>query len=68
MVTQPMTPMITPFAITIPRSSPNVNVIKHMAANPATVVMELPTTDTMVLEMACDMALLLSSGYFSLYS
>ena len=43
-VTQHITPMITPFAITIPRSFPSANVIKQSAANPATVVTE-PTTE-----------------------
>ena len=51
-VTQLITPRITPFAITIPKSTPNVNVMKHIATNPATVVIELPTTDTNVAAIA----------------
>ena len=43
-VTQPMTPRITPLAITMPRSRPMVKDMKHSAMKPATVVMELPST------------------------
>ena len=55
-----ITPSITPLAITIPRSSPNVKLIKHNAINPATVVIELPTTDEIVACMARAIAFLLS--------
>lgn len=51
-VTQQITPMITPFAITIPRFLPSANVIRHRAAKPATVVMELDTMDLKVLDIA----------------
>ena len=34
-----------------PRSSPKVKLMKHNAINPATVVMELPTTEVMVFEI-----------------
>ena len=61
-VTHPITPNTTPFAITTPISSPNVNVIKQRAINPATVVIELPTIDETVAVMAFTMALLLSFG------
>ena len=61
-VTQAITPNTTPFAITTPISSPNVNVIKQRAINPATVVIELPTIDETVAVMAFAMALLLSFG------
>ncbi len=47
-------------AITTPRSSPKVKLMKHNAINPATVVMELPTTEVMVFEIACAMARFLS--------
>ena len=40
-VTQQITPMTTPFAITIPMSRPSAKVITHRARKPATVVMEL---------------------------
>ena len=59
-VTHPITPKTTPFAITIPRSFPRVKLIKHSAINPATVVMELLTTEVIVLEIACAMARFLS--------
>ena len=61
-VTQPKTPNTTPFAITMPRSIPSVNVIKHIARKPAIVVIELPTTDVTVWEMACAIARFLSCG------
>ena len=51
-VTQPITPRATPFAITRPRSFPRVKVIKHKAINPAIVVTELPITEVIVFEMA----------------
>ena len=47
-VTHPITPRITPFAITIPRSMPSVNDMKQSAAKPATVVIELPMTEVKV--------------------
>ena len=59
-VTQHKTPMSTPFAMTRPRSRPKVKVIKHSAAKPATVVVELPTTDRSVSLIAAAMASLLS--------
>ena len=37
--------VVLSLTITIPKSSPNVKLIKHKAINPAIVVMELPTTD-----------------------
>ena len=43
-VTQQMTPSRTPFAMTMPKSRPMVKDMKHREINPATVVMELPTT------------------------
>ena len=55
-VTQQITPIITPFAMTIPRSSPRVKLINIRATNPATVVIELPTTDTRVSLIASAMA------------
>ena len=61
-VTQLITPKITPFAITMPRSFPRVKLIKQRAMNPATVVIELPTTEEKVLDMACAIARSLSSG------
>ena len=48
MVTHPITPSTTPFAITIPRSRPSVKLMKHSAIKPATVVMELPSTEANV--------------------
>ena len=51
-VTQQITPIITHFAITIPRFLPSANVIRHRAAKPATVVMELDTMDLKVLDIA----------------
>ena len=56
MVTHPITPKTTPFAITIPRSIPSVNVIKQSARNPAIDVIELPTTDLKVESMAFSIA------------
>ena len=46
--------------MTRPRSRPKVKVIKHSAAKPATVVVELPTTDRSVSLIAAAMASLLS--------
>ena len=59
-VTQAITPSTTPFAMTIPRSSPSVKLMKHSATKPATVVIELPTTDDIVSAMACAIASFLS--------
>ena len=67
-VTQQITPINTPFAITIPRSRPSANVITHNATNPATVVTELPATDLNVLEIACPMARSFSPGKRFLFS
>ena len=67
-VTQHITPITTPFAMTIPKSLPKVKVIQHRAANPAIVVTELPTMDLKVFEIACPMALFLSPGKRSLFS
>ena len=60
-VTQPSTPSSTPFAITTPKSRPMVKDMKHNAMNPATVVMELPTTEVRVAWIAEAMASLLSA-------
>jgi len=62
MVTHPMTPKTTPLAITIPRSKPKVKLMKHSAINPATVVMEEPTTLVRVFPIATAMASLLLVG------
>ena len=51
-VTQEITPMKTPFAITIPRSRPRVKLMKQSAMKPAIVVIELPTTELIVLLIA----------------
>ena len=59
-VTQPMTPSRTPFAMTMPKSRPMVKDMKHREINPATVVMELPTTLVSVFWIATAMASLLS--------
>ena len=67
-VTQESTPKITPFAMTRPISSPRVKLIKQRAIKPATVVMELPSTETRVFEMACAIALLLSPGNLCWFS
>ena len=56
-VTHPITPRITPFAMTMPRSMPRVKVMKHRAMNPAMVVMELPMTEVKVSWMAAAIAL-----------
>ena len=55
-VTLPITPRITPLAITIPKSMPSVKVIKHSAMKPATVVADEPNTELSVALMACSMA------------
>ena len=64
-VTHPNTPNTTPFAITTPKSNPSVKLIKHKATKPATVVIELPTTEVIVFDTACAIALLWSSPYLS---
>ena len=51
-VTEPMTPRTTPLAMTRPRSSPRVKVIKQRAMKPATVVAEEPMTELKVALMA----------------
>ena len=68
MVTQQITPIITPFAITIPRSRPRAKVITQSATKPATVVTELPATDLKVFAMACPMARSFSPGKRFLFS
>ena len=55
-VTQPMTPRMTPLAITMPRSRPIVKDMKQSATKPATVVMDEPTTEEKVFLMAWVMA------------
>ena len=67
-VTHDITPNTTPFAITTPRSKPKVKLIKQSAINPATVVMELPTTEDIVALMASAMASYLSPFVFSICS
>ena len=47
-VMQPITPRITPLAITIPKSLPRVKLMKQRAIKPATVVIDDPTTDAIV--------------------
>ena len=59
-VTQQITPRTTPFAITIPRSRPRVKLMNISATKPATVVMELPTTDESVSFIAAAIAAFLS--------
>ena len=59
-VTQHITPRSTPFAMTRSRSRPKVKVIKHSAAKPATVVVELPMTETRVSLIAAVITFLLS--------
>ena len=54
-VTEPMTPKMTPLAITRPRSRPRVKVIKQRAMKPATVVAEEPITELKVALMAFSM-------------
>ena len=67
-VTQHITPNTTPLAITTPRSIPSVKLIKQSAINPATVVIDEPTTDVIVLAIACAIASLWSSPYSSFIS
>lgn len=64
---QAITPITTPFAITIPRSMPRVKLMKHRAIKPATVVIELLTTEVTVSAMAPAMASFLSGicAFFS---
>ena len=64
-VTQAITPRTTPFTITTPMSIPSVNVMKHNAINPATVVTELPITDENVWDIACAIARSLSPLYLA---
>ena len=59
-VTQLRTPSKTPFAMTIPKSLPRVKVIKQSAIKPATVVIELPSTEVTVSLIATAIASLLS--------
>ena len=54
-VTEPMTPKMTPLAITRPRSRPRVKVMKQRAMKPATVVAEEPITELKVALMAFSM-------------
>ena len=56
-VTQLTTPKSTPFAITIPRSRPKVNVIKQSAIKPAIVVSDEPATEVIVATIASSIAL-----------
>ena len=67
-VTQAITPMITPFDITIPIFVPRRKVMEQSARNPAIVVRELLDTDTKVFVIACFIARLLSSGNLSLFA
>ncbi len=60
-VTQEISPNRTPFAITTPRSSPILKLMKQRAMKPAMVVVEEPAIDRKVFEMACAIAVLLSS-------
>ena len=62
-VTVHKTPIITPFAITIPISIPKLKSIVQSAKNPATVVVELPIIDTNVFCIAFDMASILSEFF-----
>ena len=59
-VTQPIRPNTTPFAITIPRSAPSVKLIKHIERKPAIVVIEELATEMILFEMACAIARSLS--------
>ena len=52
MVTEPITPSTTPFAITMPRSMPRVKDMKQRAIKPATVVAEEPKTELIVFLIA----------------
>ena len=54
-VMEPITPKITPLAITRPRSRPKAKVMKQSAIKPATVVAEEPITELRVALMACSM-------------
>ena len=55
-VTAPITPKMTPLAMTIPRSIPRVKDMKQRAIKPATVVADEPKTELMVFLMASTMA------------
>ena len=59
-VTQPMTPKMTPLAMTRPRSKPRVKVMNMRAMKPAMVVILEPTTEENVCLMAVAMAFSLS--------
>ena len=65
-VTQHITPITTPFIITIPMFLPSAKVMSMRAANPATVVTELPVTERKVSSIA--FAIACSLGYFFLLS
>ena len=67
-VTQVITPITTPFDITIPILAPSLNVMKQSATKPAIVVTELLDTDLNVFDMACAIALFLSSGNLFLFA
>ena len=67
-VTQPITPKITPFAITTPISRPRVKLMKQSAINPAIVVMDEPITDCSVMLIAAAMADRLSPGNVCCFS
>ena len=55
-VTTQINPIKTPFAITKPISLPIASCIVHNAKKPAIVVIELPTTDEIVLVIAFSIA------------
>ncbi len=55
-VTEPITPRMTPLAMTRPRSRPSPKVIKQRAMKPATVVAEPPKTELMASFIAFSMA------------
>ena len=57
-----ITPINTPFAITIPRSDPSVNCIAHRARKPTIVVSELPVTDLNVSLIASIIASIIASS------
>ena len=55
------TPSTTPLAMTMPRSMPRVNRMKHRAKKPAMVVRELPDRDLKAATMEVAMASRLSA-------
>ena len=63
-----ITPNTTPFAMTIPRSRPRAKLMKQSAINPATVVIDEPTTEVSVFPIATAIASLWSPGFFSFSS